>query len=271
MNDNSTNDNSTHYGDIEVSRPAAGVALLEIQRPPNNFFDVTLIEDMGDAFEDLDKDPGVRALVLASQGKHFCAGANFGDRDSQREHAGRTQATGNPLYTAAVRLFACNKPVIAAIQGAAVGGGFGLAVMPDFRVVCPEARFTANFVKLGFHPGFALTHTLGKLIGQQKANLMFMTGRRIGGEEAFDWGLADLLTTREQVRGEALGLAAEIAGNAPLAVVSVRATMRQGLAEAVQRQTDHEFVEQHRLQQTEDHKEGVRAVAQRRPGNFKGR
>ena len=260
-----------NYGDIEISRPAAGVALLEIQRPPNNFFDVTLIEDMGDAFEDLDKDASARALVLASQGKHFCAGANFGDRSGQRECAARTARTGNPLYTAAVRLFACGKPVVGAIQGAAVGGGFGLAVMPDFRVVCPEARFTANFVKLGFHPGFSLTHTLPKLIGRQKANLMFMTGRRIGGEEACRWGLADVLTTRERLRDEAVRLAAEIAENAPLAVVSVRATMRKGLADAVQRQTDHEFIEQHRLQQTEDHKEGVRAVAERRPGNFKGR
>ena len=266
-----------NYGDIEISRPAAGVALLEIQRPPNNFFDVTLIEDMGDAFEDLDRDSGVRALVLASRGKHFCAGANFSDRDGRRQTddrqqaTGRTPPTGNPLYTAAVRLFACRKPVVAAVQGAAVGGGFGLAVMPDFRVVCPEARFTANFVKLGFHPGFSLTYTLPKLIGQQKANLMFMTGRRIGGEEACSWGLADVLTTRERLRDEAVRLAAEIAENAPLAVASVRATMRKGVAEAVKRQTDHEFIEQHCLQQTEDHREGVRAVAERRPGNFKGR
>ncbi len=73
------------------------------------------------------------------------------------------------------------------------------------------------------------------------------------------------------MRSEALKLAAEIAENAPLAVTSVRATMRAGIAAAVKSQTDHEFIEQHRLQQTEDHKEGVRAVAERRPGNFKGR
>ena len=89
-----------------------------------------------------------------------------------------------PLYAAAVRLFDTNIPVVAAVQGAAGGGGFGLAVMPDFRVVCPEARFTANFVKLGFHPGFGLTHTLARLIGRQKAHLLFLTGRRITGENA---------------------------------------------------------------------------------------
>jgi len=144
-------------------------------------------------------------------------------------------------------------------------------VMPDFRVATPETRFTANFVKLGFHPGFGLTYTLPRLIGQQRANLMFYTGRRVDGETAHAWGLADVLTDAQSLREEALKLAAEIAENAPLAVMSVRATMRAGIAAAVKTQTDHEFVEQHRLQQTEDHKEGVRAVAERRPGNFKGK
>jgi enoyl-CoA hydratase/carnithine racemase len=260
----------TRFGDIAVET-TGHVAVLEIQRPPHNFFDVDLINAMGDAFEAMDEDANVRALVLAADGKHFCAGANFGNRDEQSRRQARTATDGNPLYSAAVRLFACRKPVIAAVQGAAVGGGFGLAVMPDFRVVCPETRFTANFVKLGFHPGFGLTYTLPRLIGQQRANLMFMTGRRIDGETACEWGLADILTDRDSLRARAMELAQEIAENAPLAVTSVRATLREGVAEAVKRQTDHEFIEQHRLQQTEDHKEGVRAVAERRPGNFKGR
>ena len=212
-----------------------------------------------------------RASVLCAQGKNFCAGANFGDRTQQTERDNRTTTSGNPLYTAAVRLFSAKKPIVGAINGSAVGGGFGLAVMPDFRVASPETRFTANFVKLGFHPGFGLTYTLPQLIGQQRANLMFYTGRRVDGETAHAWGLADVLTDQDSLRDEALKLAAEIAENAPLAVMSVRATMRAGIAAAVKTQTDHEFVEQHRLQQTEDHKEGVRAVAERRPGNFKGR
>lgn len=261
--------------DLNIERHGH-VALVEIDRPPNNFFDVDLINAIADAFEALDDDADVRALVLASAGKHFCAGANFGDPTAQADRRERRLEDGNPLYAAAVRLFACRKPVVGAIQGAAVGGGFGLALMPDFRVVCPEARFTANFVKLGFHPGFGLTLTLPRLVGQQRAALMFMTGRRIDGATAYDWGLADRLTEHSQVRAEALNLAAEIAENAPLAVVSVRATLRDGtgestLADAIKRQTDHEFAEQFRLQQTEDHREGVRAVAERRPGNFTGR
>ena len=255
------------YQDLEISRQGH-VAVVAITRPPNNFFDVQLITDLATIFEELDEDANCRALVLCSEGKHFCAGNNFATPRSGSE---RREAGGNPLYSAAVRLFDAKKPVVAAIQGAAVGGGFGLATMADFRVVCPEARFTANFVKLGFHPGFGLTHTLPRIIGQQKANLMFLTGRRIDGETAHAWGLADVLTSREQLRAEALALAAEIAENAPLALKSVRATMREGLAAAVQAATDHENAEQARLSQTEDHKEGIRAVSERRPGQFVGR
>ncbi len=247
------------------------VAVVEIQRPPNNFFDTKLIGNLADAFAAMDDGDDVRAIVLCSQGKHFCAGNDFSGQKQDQERPAREPTGVNPLYAAATRLFDTKTPVVAAVQGAAVGGGFGLAVMPDFRIVAPEARFTANFVKLGFHPGFGLTHTLPRLIGHQEAHKLFLTGRRIGGEEAYRIGLADVLTDQENLREEAIKLAAEIAENAPLAVQSVRATMRAGLAEAVKRQTDHENAEQFRLQGTEDHKEGVRAVAERRPGRFLGR
>ncbi len=246
------------------------VALLEIQRPPNNFFDEDLINSLGDAFDLMDETPEVRALVLAAQGKHFCAGRNFASPETKRASEKRPEGWGNDLYSAAVRLFEAKKPVVAAVQGAAVGGGFGLAVMPDFRVVSPQARFTANFAKLGFHPGFGLTHTLPRLIGQQKANLLFLTGRRINGETAYEWGLADILTDADSLRGRAMEFAAEIAENAPLALLSIRKTMREGLAQKVREQTDKEWEEQRWLQSTNDHQEGLKAVAERRVGNFTG-
>ena len=161
-------------------------------------------------------------------------------------------------------------PIIGAVQGAAIGGGLGLCLVPDFRVAAPEARFAANFTRLGFHPGFGLTHTLPALIGQQRANLMFYTSRRIKGEEAVAWGLADMLVPLAEVRGAAQALAAEIAENSPLGVRETRATMRQGLADAVRKATDHELVVQNELRQTEDFKEGIRAVGERRVPNFTG-
>ena len=164
-----------------------------------------------------------------------------------------------------------SKPVIAAVQGAAVGAGLGLALVADFRIASPEARFAANFVKLGFHPGFGLTHTLPRTIGQQKADLMFLTARRIKADEALTWGLVDQVVPSSDLLATAQALAAEIAENAPLAVVATRKTLRGALAAAVRAQTNHEHAEQTVLRATEDFAEGVRAVQERRPGNFQGR
>ncbi len=258
----------SEIGDVAITREGR-VAVVEICRPPHNFFDAALIEDLATAFEGIDADADLRASVLAARGKAFCAGANFDSGPSVLDKDDPDAA--NPLYTAAVRLFACAKPIVGAIHGTAAGGGLGLALVPDFRVTCPEARFTANFTKLGIHPGFGLTYTLPRLVGEQRANLIFLTGRRIGGEQAVAWGLADVLAPRESVRDEALALATELAENAPLAMVSTRKTLRRGLAAAVRAHTDHEDREQAWLSATRDFKEGVRAVSERRAGNFEGR
>jgi enoyl-CoA hydratase/carnithine racemase len=238
------------------------VATVEIRRPPHNFFDMALIRELADAFEALDKDPACRAIVLAAEGKSFCAGANL-------SKPGDPAQSGH-LYLEAVRLFRCRKPVVGAIHGPAVGGGLGLALVPDFRVTCPEARFSANFTILGFHPGFGLTVTLPELIGRSKAALMFYTSRRVKGDEAHAMGLADVLVPQAEVRSAALALAREIAACAPLGVMATRATMRQGLADRVKAATDHELEVQTRLRQTSDFKEGVKASAERRAPKFGG-
>ncbi len=255
-------------GDVEVSDLGGYVHLLEIQRAPNNFFDLGLIRSLADACDELDEDNSCRAIVLASEGKHFCAGANFGgDRDEDENDDGQG---GSPLYREAVRLFSNKKHVVAAVQGAAVGGGFGLAMFPDFRVGCPESRFTANFVKLGFTPGFGLTHVLPRVIGQQAAQDIFYTGRRLNGEQALEVGILDRLVPQAEVRDAAISYAREIAENAPLALMSVRQSIRGDLADEVKKATDHEAREQAICQRSNDWKEGVKAVAERRPGNFTG-
>ena len=143
--------------------------------------------------------------------------------------------------------------------------------MADFRIASPDARFAANFVKLGFHPGFGLTHTLPRLIGPTKAELMCLTGRRVKAEDGLAWGLVDEVVPLEDLRAAALRLAQEIAENAPLALIATRKTLRGDLAAAVRAQTDVEAAEQGWLRDTEDYKEGVRAVAERRVGVFQGR
>jgi enoyl-CoA hydratase/carnithine racemase len=263
------------YTDIGVEKHGH-VGLIEIRKPPLNFFDVSLINQIADALEEFDKDIEIRASVLAAQGKAFCAGADFSDPKRQEQEASAQNDPAanlpiNHLYVQAVRIFRNKKPVVAAVHGAAIGGGLGLAVSADFRVTCPEARFAANFTKLGFHPGFGLTYTLPRLIGDQQANLMFYTGRRLNGEEAVKIGLADVLVPLAEVRSAAIALAKEISESAPLAVQETRATVRKGMADAVRAATDHELKVQSELRKTEDFKEGVKAVAERRVANFQGR
>ncbi len=239
------------------------VATVELCRPPNNFFSHQMISDLADNLESLADDTNCRAVLLCARGKHFCAGADL---------SGQGEATSTAdLYTAAVRLFRTPTPIVAAVQGAAVGGGLGLALAADFRFVSPEARFSANFARLGFHHGFGLTVTLPLAVGPQHAADLLYTGRRIKGEEAMAIGLADRLVPPEALRAAAREFAGEIAASAPLAVRSIRETLRGDIADRVAAATDHELVEQERLQRTTDFGIGVRAMAERTRPQFEGR
>jgi enoyl-CoA hydratase/carnithine racemase len=175
------------------------------------------------------------------------------------------------LYREALRLFAAATPVVAAVQGAAVGGGLGLALSADFRVASPGSRFSANFARLGFHHGFGLSVTLPGLAGQQAALDLLLTGRRVPGEEALSLGLCDRLVEDNEVRLAAHALAAELARSAPLAVQSIRATLRAGLIKRVEAALEREASEQDRLRESEDFREGVAASLERRTPRFEGR
>lgn len=258
---------STGSPDVGVDFDAS-VAIVELRRPPHNHFDLALVGALADAFEALEADRRCCAIVLAAQGKAFCAGADFATRDATPPQ--RSARAVNPLYADALRLFACTKPVVAAVHGPAIGGGLGLALVADFRITCAEARFSANFNRLGIHPGFGLSVTLPRLLGVQQAALLFYTGRRIDGATAHRIGLADELVARDQVRARALALAREIATSAPIAVQATRATLRAGLLEQIRSAVAHESRQQHFQLATADFEEGVAAMAARREPRFKG-
>ena len=270
------------FGDVTAAVGSEYIGTAEINRPPDNFFDADLIGSLADAYEWLQRD-GARAIVLSSVGKNFCAGADFTGRSGQSQsgqsrsmqsQSGQTRMSNGgagELYEQAFRLFQVPVPVVAAVQGAAVGGGLGLACAADFRVARPQSRFSANFARIGLHQGFALTVTLPGIVGQQRATELLYTGRRIDGEEAARIGLADRLVDAEHLRAAAGDLAAEIASAAPLAVRAIRATMRAGLADRARAAMERELSEQQKLWPTADFAEGVRAAAERRPARFEGR
>lgn len=248
-------------GRVTVQLRDEHVAIVEFSRPPNNYFDAELVGSIADAYARLDQDGACRAIVLCSAGRHFCAGADFSNENP----------AGEDLYAHAARLFEARIPVLAAVQGAAVGGGLGVALSADFRVATPDSRFSANFARLGIHHGFGLTVTLPLVVGHQRSLELLYTGMRLRGEEAHAIGLCDRLVATDQLREQAIALAAQIAASAPLAVRSIRSTMRGDLADRVRVATAHEAAEQVKLFGTEDFQEGVAATAERRDPRFKGR
>ena len=241
------------------------IATITIQRPPNNFFDYLLIQQIADALVELDDHNECRVVILTSEGKNFCAGANF---SQDTEMMNKTNPYSK-LYTEAVRLFRTKKPVIAAVQGAAVGGGLGLALAADFRIASPESRFSANFSKLGFHQGFGSSVTLPRVVGQQNAAMMLYTAKRVKGDEALALGLVDYLVASSDILKKANEFAAEIASSAPMAVESIRSTLKGDIADQVEEIVAWELSEQIRLQSSDDFKEGIAASLERREAKFK--
>lgn len=242
------------------------VVQISFEKPPQNFVGVELLTELANELEHLDEDVECRVVVLTSKGKNFCAGADFGDGKNGLNAVGPTE-----FYSQAMRLFKTKKPIVAAVQGAAIGAGVGLALVADFRVASLDSRFSVNFNRLGFHPGFGLTYTLPRLIGAQMASLLFYTGRRITGDEAFRIGLVDKLADSSELLDSAHLIATEIAASAPLAVQSTRKTLRQGFADAVQKINDIELAQQSIHFSSVDFREGVKAMRERRMPAFLGR
>lgn len=241
------------------------VAHLRWSRPPHNHLDLDFLVALVDALRALDDDATCRAVVLSAEGKTFCAGADF-------QAVGDAQTIDpEPFYAQALRLFHTRKPMVAAVQGAAIGAGVGLALVADFRVASPEARLSVNFTRLGLHPGFGLSYTLPRLIGMQHATRLFYTGERIDGAAALRLGLVDELVPNDDLVARALALATDIALSAPGAVQTTRETLRSGFAEAAAVANRRELAIQRTQFVTEDFREGVAAMAQRRTPVFQGR
>jgi len=249
------------FGDVSARLDDNHVAEVELHRPPANYFDAGLLHGVVEAVAWAEA-LGARVVVLCSEGRHFCAGLDFG-----------VTATPEPealaaLYASAFRLVDGPLPVIAAVQGSAIGGGLGLALAADFRVAAPSSRFAANFARLGFHQGFGISLTLPRAVGRQRALELLTTGRRIDGAEALAIGLCDRLD--DDPRIGAHRLAAELAGSAPQAVRSIRRTLRADLVGGFAATVDHERSEQVRLMATADFGEGIAASIARRPPEFTG-
>lgn len=247
-----------------------GVATVTLSNPPYNFLEPSIVAAYRSLLEALDNNSECRAIVMVSDGSAFCAGADFGSVVQDMKQGLDPAIMLDSFYREVRAMYRTSKPMVAAVEGPAIGAGLGLALLADFRISCPEATFAANFNRLGIHPGFGLSVTLPRLIGQHNAELLFYTGRRIKGRTAMELGLLTELVDQASVRDKAHALASEIALSAPIAVLDTRRTMRQGLAEAVEAANLKELENQVREMKTNDFLEGTAASMARRPPAFTG-
>jgi enoyl-CoA hydratase/carnithine racemase len=247
------------------------VGVITLNRPDNrNSMTPELLDAFATASATAKADASIRALVVTGTGNCFSSGADFKStlqRDTGESPAEKSYA----MYVPFLSLLDIEVPIIAALNGHTVGGGFGLSLVCDIRIGAREAKYGANFVKLGLAPGMAISYLLPRLIGVARANELLFAGRLVEGAEAEALGILNRAVPTTDVLPAAMDLAKTIAGNAPLAVRATKAAIRAGLAMTVREAAREEATAQAMTIGTEDAKEGIAALLAKRTPNFTGR
>lgn len=250
------------------------VATIALNRPANrNAMSSELLDAFAAAVADVRGRRDVRAVVIAGSGGTFSAGADLKDQLQRKDAAAdRTgQEKSFALYQPFLDVLSLDVPVVGALTGHAVGGGFGLALCCDLRVAQRDAKYGANFVRLGIHPGMAITWLLPRLCGVPKAMEWLLTGQLFNGEEGADAGLFNRSAAKDDVLPVALDLAHTIAANAPIAVRLTKQSVYRGLQWDPQGAAWHEAFAQALTVGTDDAVEGVAAMLGKRAPEFRGR
>jgi 2-(1,2-epoxy-1,2-dihydrophenyl)acetyl-CoA isomerase len=254
--------------DVDVRVGGDHVAVLEFARGAHNILDSALASAIADACDSVAAEGRARSVLLCSAGKHFCAGADFSGDEG--DFFAPSTVSDHP-YDSIVRLLAQPLPMVIAVQGGAIGGGLGLALVGDFRFGSEQTRFSAPFARLGMHQGSAITVTLPWVTGRRHASDLMLTGRRVRGEEALQVGLLDRLVPADQLREAAHAYAAGIAAGAPVTLRTIRASLRADLVDRARAVIVEEEAEQARPRPMADHADGIAADLARRPPVFHGR
>lgn len=250
------------------------VATITLNRPENrNSMTNDLLEGLGEAVEAARTDPDLRCVIITGNGKSFCAGADFKSQ-VQRDEPGAKKLPHErsfAMYSPFLSVLDIEVPVIGALNGHAVGGGLGLAVVCDIRIANKDAKYGANFTRLGLHPGMATTYLLPRLVGLPRAFELLVTGRIVTGAEAAEIGLANYAVDAGEVLPKAWELATEIATAAPIAVRMCKQSIYHNASWDPVSAARAEAHAQSRTLETEDSREGIRALLDKRPADFKNR
>ncbi|MEZ4265843.1 MAG: enoyl-CoA hydratase/isomerase family protein [Myxococcota bacterium] len=253
------------------------IGVITLDRPDNrNSMTPELLEGFAAAADQAIADGSARVVVITGTGRCFSAGADFRSQiQADGEAEGRTPQAHErsyAMYRPFLRVLDIEVPVIGALNGHAIGGGFGLSLVCDLRIAEAKSLYGANFAKLGLHPGMAISYVLPRLIGPAKAAELLFTGRRITGAEALEIGLVnDVAAGGDAVLSAAMAMAADIAASAPIAVRMMKRTFYAGLGWDVRRGAMDEAFAQAVTVDTDDAREGMKALLDKRVPEFRGR
>ncbi|MBU2648509.1 enoyl-CoA hydratase/isomerase family protein [bacterium] len=246
------------------------IAQITLNRPENrNSMNADLMAAFIEAVDEIKADRELRCLIITGSGKTFCAGADFSSNLDNPLFRLPNAGLLN-MYEPFLKLQQISIPIIGALNGHAIGGGFGLALMCDIRVANKNAKYGANFARLGIHSGMAISYMLPRLIGLPRANELLFTGRLIDGVKSQALGLVNYAEAEEKVLSKARELAKEIAGCAPVAVSMIKHSVYRGLNWDVLAAAEWEAHCQSRTFEMEDAKEGINALLEKREPQFKG-
>ena len=254
-----------------------GVALLTLNRPEKrNPFSPELVDAFVARTAEIEADGDVRAVVVTGAGPAFCAGADFTTMPTLAGRSGLDGVLGihaaiETIYDAFSRIDRLAVPTIAAVNGAAIGGGFGLALQCDLRIVAEDAKLAANFARLGIHSGLGITDLLPRAVGYEAAAEILFTGGRFTGAEAVTMGFARRAVPAAEVLDTAMELAGRIAAAAPLAARSIKRTLRAVTGRHTAVSMARESMAQALLMQSKDAVEGIESMMRRRNPTFEGR
>ena len=259
------------YATLSLSNPLAHVLQVTLNRPEvSNAFNTQMATDLVDCFENLALDAGdYRCVILTGAGERaFCAGGDLKERDGMSNAAWTEQHLVYERMILAV--IDCPVPLIAAVNGAAFGGGCELAAAVDFVYASENARFAMTETSLGIIPGAGGTQTLARAVGERRAKELILSARRFSADDAQRWGLVNEVFAAEQLLDAALQAASRIAANAPLAVRQAKQAIHHGLQMSLADGLAFEIEAYNRTVPTEDRREGVKAFNEKRSPDFKG-
>lgn len=262
---------TSDYKTLLTSQPEPHILKIEMNRPEAaNAFNTQMAYELTDLFEQLSIDTGdCRVVVLTATGnKAFCAGGDLKERNGMTDKAWQAQ---HLVYERMVRaIMGCPVPIIAAVNGAAYGGGCELAACADFVYAADTARFAQTEVKLGIIPGAGGTQNLPRAIGERRAKELILTGDVFTSQQARDWGLVNLVCAADELQTFALKTARKIAANGPVAVRQAKQAISRGMQMSLSDGLAFEIEAYNRTIPTEDRREGVAAFNERRPPQFSG-